>query len=98
MNTFDYEDRLFRIDKRLRTLRDLKESYINFNTRNAGNPMSASVEIEDLITRYYYCGDDIFVNFASLLSKYKEPIINSFIMVEKNGPEEFTQAACQMVQ
>lgn len=86
MNTFDYEDRLFRIDKRLRTLRDLKESYINFNTRNAGNPMSASAEIEDLITRYYYCGDDIFVNFASLLSKYKEPIINSFIMVEKNGP------------
>lgn len=86
MNTFDYEDRLFRIDKRLRTLRDLKESYINFNTRNAGNPMNASEEIEDLITRYYYCGDDIFVNFASLLSKYKEPIINSFIMVEKNGP------------
>ena len=86
MNTFDYEDRLFRIDKRLRTLRDLKESYINFNTRNSGNPMNASEEIEDLITRYYYCGDDIFVNFASLLSKYKEPIINSFIMVEKNGP------------
>ena len=86
MNTFDYEDRLFRIDKRLRVLRDLKESYITFNTRNAGNPINAAVEIEDLITKYYYCGDDIFVNFASLLSKFKEPIINSFVMVEKNGP------------
>ena len=86
MNTFDYEDRLFRIDKRLRVLRDLKESYISFNTRNAGNPINAAVEIEDLITKYYYCGDDIFVNFASLLSKFKEPIINSFVMVEKNGP------------
>ena len=27
MNTYDYEDNLFRIDPRLRTLRDLKEIY-----------------------------------------------------------------------
>ena len=26
------------------------------------------------------------MDFATLLSKYKEPIINSFVMAEKNGP------------
>lgn len=86
MNTYDYEDRLFRIDPRLEKLRDLKELYVQFNARNAGHPMTAEEEIEDLITEYYYSGDGIFVNFAKLLVKYKGPIINSFVMVEKNGP------------
>ena len=86
MNTYDYEDSLFRIDPRLRTLRKLKEMYVTFNTRNAGLPVKAAEEIEELISHYYYCGESIFVEFAQLLSKYKDPIINSFIMVEKHGP------------
>lgn len=86
MNTYDYESHLFSIDERLRTLRDLKEEYISFNTRNSGKPLSAADEIEDLIDRYYYSGDSIFVEFARLLSRYKDPIINSFVMVEKHGP------------
>ena len=86
MNTYSYENRLFTMDSRLKTLRDLKEEYITFNSRNAGKPLSAAEEIEDLITRYYYTGDSIFVNFAGLLSRYKVPIINSFVMVEKYGP------------
>ncbi|MBR6094550.1 MAG: transposase [Lachnospiraceae bacterium] len=77
---------LFAVDERLRTLRDLKEEYISFNTRNAGKPMTAAEEIEDLITHYYHSGDSIFVEFAGLLSRYKDPIINSFVMVEKHGP------------
>ena len=85
MNTYDYEDALFRIDKNLEDFRDLKEMYIQFNTRNAGNPLAASDEIEDLIHQYYLSGHDIFRKFASLLTNYKEPIINSFIMVEKCG-------------
>jgi transposase len=86
MNTYDYEKWLFKIDPRLKRLRDLKELYISFNIRNAGNPLVASEEIEDLIEIYYHSGDGIFVEFARLLSKYKEPIINSFVMVEKYGP------------
>lgn len=39
MNTYDYEDALFRIDYRLKEFRDLKEIYIQFNNRNAGNPV-----------------------------------------------------------
>ena len=86
MNTYDYESSLFRISPRLRDLRDWKERYIQFNTRNAGHPLKAQEEIEDLIDFYYKTGDEIFVGLASLLSKYRDPIINSFIMVEKNGP------------
>lgn len=86
MNTFDYEDTLFRISPRLRTLRDLKEEYITFNSRYEGNPVLAGEHLEILIDRYFHCGDSIFVDFAQLLCKYKQPIINSFIMVEKHGP------------
>jgi transposase len=86
MNTYDYERALFDIDSRLKTLRDYKELYVTFNSRNAGNPANAAKEIEELINTYYYSGDSIFVDFAALLSKYKEPIINSFVMVQKCGP------------
>lgn len=85
MNTYDYEDALFRIDPRLKTLRNLKEMYVRFNTRNAGLPSRAAEEIEGLIDHYFQCGEAIFVDFAQLLCRYKEPILNSFIMVEKHG-------------
>lgn len=79
MNTYDYERRLFDINPNLRQLRDLKEIYVQFNERNAGNPEQAAIEIEDLIDMYLRCDQRIFVDFALLLSKHKERIINSFI-------------------
>ena len=82
MNTYDYEDLLFRIDPRLEELRDLKEMYICFNSRNAGRPATAAAELDELIEYYNHCGDGIFVEFSRLLSKYRDPIINSFVMVE----------------
>ncbi len=85
MNTYDYEDALFRLDPKLEDYRDLKELYIQFNSRNAGRPIEARQELDELIDVYYNCGHSIFQNFASLLQKYQEPIINSFIMVEKYG-------------
>lgn len=85
MNTYDYESALFRVSPRLRDLRNLKERYIQFNSRNAGHPLRAKEEVEDLIDFYYKTGDEIFVDFASLLSKFRDPIINSFVMVEKHG-------------
>lgn len=85
MNTYDYEYALFRIDNKLEDYRDLKELYVQFNARNAGNPMAAQTELEELITLYFNCDYDIFHQFAALLTRYKEPIINSFVMVEKHG-------------
>lgn len=85
MNTFDYEDSLFRIDPKLKDFRDLKETYLQFNTRNAGNPIKAREELSELIIMYQSCEYEIFRDFGDLLEKYEDYIINSFIMVEKHG-------------
>ena len=85
MNTFDYEDALFRIDPNLRSFRELKERYVQFNARNAGKPIEARKELDELIRLYNTSKHEIFREFDSLLEKYKAPIINSFIMVEKHG-------------
>ncbi len=49
MNTYDYEDALFRIDPDLRAFRDLKELYISFNSRNSGRPIQAVKELDELM-------------------------------------------------
>ena len=85
MNTFDYEDALFRIDPKLREYRELKEKYVQFNSRHAGDPSEARKELHSLIQEYQNSEHDIFREFASLLLRYEDPIINSFIMVEKIG-------------
>ena len=85
MNTYDYEDALFRIDPNLKDFRDLKEIYIQFNSRNAGKPLEAQKELDTLIFKYQNSEHEIFRNFADLLETYKDYIINSFIMVEKHG-------------
>ena len=83
MNTFDYEEALFKIDSNLQELRDQKELYVQFNKRNEDDPLSAFLELDELISIYSTSEHEMFRQFAELLGKYKEPIINSFIMVEK---------------
>ena len=85
MNTYDYEDALFRMDSNLRDFRDLKEKYVQFNSRNGGNPIQARAEITVLVQEFKESRHEIFRDFASLLEKYKDPIINSFIMLERIG-------------
>lgn len=85
MNTYDYEDALFRLDPKLKDFRDLKEKYIQFNKRNAGKPIAAKKELDELIPMYRTSEYEIFRDFGNLLEKYQDYIINSFIMVEKHG-------------
>ena len=85
MNTYDYESALFRINPVLKELRDLKEKYVQFNAHYAGNPMDARIELDELIDLYLHCGNTIFEDFADLLIRYHDYIINSFVMVEKHG-------------
>lgn len=88
MNTYDYEDALFRLDPHLEIMRDLKELYVQFNARNAGQPLRAKEELSELISEYFSSGEPIFFDFAKLLNKFQAPILNSFIMVEKYGAGE----------
>lgn len=56
--------------------RDLKEMYVQFNSRNGGNPLLARNEIKDLIQTYKSYRFEIFRDFASLLEKFENPIVN----------------------
>lgn len=85
MNTYDYENALFRFDPKLNDFRDLKETYIQFNNRNAGKPITEKKELDELIRMYQASEYKIFRDFGDLLEKYQDYIINSFIMVEKHG-------------
>ena len=85
MNTAEYERKFFEVDPKLPILRELRNKYVNFNKRNAGKPQKAAVEIDILIDEYKNSGDDIFERFARLLSRYRQPIINSFILLERIG-------------
>ncbi len=59
--------------------------YVQFNSRNGGNPLLARNELKELIQTYKSSRFEIFRDFASLLKKFEDPIVNSFIMVEKIG-------------
>lgn len=86
MNTYDYERMFLDLHPNLREYRELKELYVQFNSRNAGNPSAAEKELNELIEYYLNCGHQIFREFGLLLKKYHDPIINSFVMVERIGP------------
>lgn len=86
MNTAEYERRFFDVDPRLGRLRYLKNLYSSFNSRNAGKPQKASAEIDQLIEEYRLSEDEIFERFSRLLKRYRQPIINSFILYERIRP------------
>ena len=98
MNTYDYKDSLFTIDPVLRKLRDYKEMYIRFNNQNAGKPIDARIGLDRLIDCYLHCGNTIFYDFANLLIRYHDYIINSFIMVKNTEMERSIPPACQMAR
>lgn len=85
MNTVEYRHRFFEINPRLIKLRIFRNKYVEFNKRNAGKPQKAALELEALIEEYRNSDDEIFERFARLLKRYKQPIINSFILLERIG-------------
>ena len=91
MNTYAYEDYFFRIDPSLEPMRNLKEKYIDFNSKYSGNPAEAEKALDKLIDEYLSSGFHLFSEFAQLLLKYRQEIINSFIVVKRYGMENDIQ-------
>ena len=85
MDIYDYEEKFRKTDPQLMLMRDLKEEYIQFNSRNSGNRDNAEKELPLLIDKYLSSGVDEFADIARSLKKYYEPILNSFIMLERTG-------------
>ena len=97
MNTFDYFDWMYKIDPHLENLRNLKEAYIKFNNKYAGDPAGARKALPSVIKLYEECPYEMFHKIAEMLKSHFDPIINSFILLEKlsgdksrlsNGPIE----------
>lgn len=80
----DYEEALFKIDPVFKILRDLKEIYIRFNNRYVGKPKETANGLRGVIEYYRKSDQRIFYKYiANTLEEYFDPIVNSFIVVEK---------------
>ncbi len=82
----DYERELLKMDSHLKELRELKEKYIRFNKKYAGDPDGARAALEGIIKTYRGCGYSMFEEIAVALMEYKGAIINSFVMLERMDP------------
>ena len=60
--------------------------------RNIHNPIKARAELCELISEFSRTRFEIFRDFASLPEKYEDPIVNSFVMVEKIGAGQIYDA------
>lgn len=83
LDLYDLEYRLFQIDPQLKTLRNLKDKYIDFNNKYGNNPKRARPALHALIQEYRTSGYRIFRDIADTLDYHFESIINSFIVVER---------------
>ena len=83
MNTHDYIKELFALNPSFRTMYDLKEKYIEFNNKYAGNPKAARLALEDLIALYRKSDISMFLEIADTIERHFEAILNSFIMAKR---------------
>jgi transposase len=82
LNTYQLEEMFFSIDKNLKIYSDLKQLYHDFNKDDFNTLEDVEIMLETLIIKYRNCGYKIFRDFAELLEKHKQLIVNSFIKVE----------------
>lgn len=88
MTTYDYEEWVLSLDNSFSERRKLKEKYIQFNKRYAGNPDAARDGLREIICLYRNSKYKMFRDIADTLQDFFEPIANSFIMtkrISKNG-------------
>lgn len=80
VDTYVYEELFFRLAPDLRELRDLKEEYIAFNCSVGQSAAEMKPRLDKIILRYAESGHPIFMDFATLLKKYSDPILHSFVI------------------
>ena len=59
--------------------------YVQFNSRNGGNPLLARNELKELIQTIQKLPVWNISWLCIFIEKFEDPIVNSFIMVEKIG-------------
>lgn len=88
INTYDYEKLFFELDDNFKTIRILKEKYIEFNNSKEKDHLKLEKQLDELITEYSKCSLYIFRDFSDTLKKHKKEIINSFIYIKDDDNNE----------
>lgn len=86
------EELLFKVAPQLKDIRDIKEEYIRFNKRYAGDSKAAKRKLEEIIDMYSHSEYWMFREAAETLRRFKVQIVNSFILVERYHAGEKTLA------
>lgn len=88
LDTFQKEKMFLDLDPHFRRLRELKEMYHAFDEDSKQHPEYVESKLNELISYYQNCDQQIFREFAVLLKKYRKEIILSYTFVDvidKNG-------------
>ena len=82
VDTYQIEERFFKIHPKLKKYRELKEEYISFNQGTYENEEQVKESLERLIHLYQDSNEKIFVDFSLFLNSHKNEIIRSFTTVQ----------------
>lgn len=87
MDTYEWENEFLKLDDNFMSIRNLKDLYESFNNEFANDLDGAQKKLDELIEIYSSSDISIFRDFAKLLTKYHQSIVNSFICIktQKNG-------------
>ena len=81
LDNFQREKLFFDLDKNFPAFRDLKELYVTFNKQAMTSPDKAPELLDNLISKYNDSGVSLFVEFSSLLARFRDQIITSYTYV-----------------
>ena len=90
MDTYDWEREFLALDENFTAIRNLKDLYEEFNENFVNDLDGAAKRLDELIEIYSQSNIYIFRQFADLLKKFHDPIVNSFTYAKS---EEIPEAA-----
>lgn len=82
MDTYKWEKAFLDLDPNFRTIRYLKNMYEEFNGSFINDLDGAAARLDELIDIYKNSDLKIFRDFSTLLIRYRESIVNSFVYVD----------------
>lgn len=85
------EEMVMKLDCKFKIYVDLRELYIEFNDSGTKKKDTLEKDFENIIKTYKESEEDIFIEFAGLLEKYKEEILRSFNVVTYVGKDSIEE-------
>lgn len=84
LSTHQLEKMFYEVDDKFEIYKNWKQTYIDFNKTKFDTVEEASSKLDEITNEYFNTNDPIFTQFALLLTKHHNLIINSFKWVQIN--------------